>query len=193
MVWFVCPACRKAFHHTTNSEKNIALVLELFPLFGFHHHRHSCSKPTFLNSSATIDWNWVIVWCDSHICIAALCVGKGNSVMAWLILIQLVVPCCGYKARVSWCLGLALSWSLSPSAQLYTSVFTQDSAIKRIRVKVLFLNEKCVETLAASVSVLQSDMLLGGAAGWHRPRLASMSHHIDWNWNHNSSKKAQEN
>ena len=33
-------ACRKPFHHT-NSEKKIALVLELFPLFGDH---HSCSK-----------------------------------------------------------------------------------------------------------------------------------------------------
>ena len=29
-------ACRKAFHHT-NSEKKIALVLELFPVFSVNH------------------------------------------------------------------------------------------------------------------------------------------------------------
>ena len=32
----MCPACRKAFHHHTNSEKKIALVLELFPVSDNH-------------------------------------------------------------------------------------------------------------------------------------------------------------
>ena len=108
-------ACRKPFHHT-NSEKKIALVLELFPLFGDH---HSCSKTKtemrqLIGMEFTDDWLcfyllWVIliwlivlvrevfsVWRDGALAMTHV------FTTSWSI---------GSRARVNWCPGQAMSWS----------------------------------------------------------------------------------